>query len=113
MRNLILHLQSNHETCARTGYTQSKQILALCRSHYTPAHNGTQADMHIGTASGAHFASTYKAQHAHEISSFLDAADHVAEQELAIRDGLLHVPEGPGIGLTLDAGKLARYRIDK
>lgn len=99
--------------CARTGYTQSKQILALCRSHYTPAHNGTQADMHIGTASGAHFASTYRSRHAHEISTFLDAAAHVAEQELAIRDGVLHVPEGPGIGLTLDAGKLARYRIDK
>lgn len=99
--------------CARTGYTQSRQILALCRSHYTPAHNGTQADMHIGTASGAHFASTYKTRHAHEISSFLDAADHVAEQELAIRGGLLQVPEGPGIGLTLDAKKLARYRLDK
>jgi L-alanine-DL-glutamate epimerase-like enolase superfamily enzyme len=99
--------------CARTGYTQSRQILALCRSHYVPAHNGTQADMHIGTASTAHFACTYRAVHAHETSSFLDAADHVAEQELEIRDGLLHLPEGPGIGLTLDQDKLARYRMDK
>jgi L-alanine-DL-glutamate epimerase-like enolase superfamily enzyme len=99
--------------CARTGYTQSRQILALARAFYTPVHNGTQADMHIGTASGGHFASTYKAVHAHEISSFLDAQDHVAEQELYIRDGLLQLPEGPGIGLTLDARKLERYRIDR
>jgi L-Ala-D/L-Glu epimerase len=97
--------------CARTGYTQSRQILALARAHYTPVHNGTQADMHVGTASGGHFACTYKASHAHEISSFLDAQDHVLEQELVIRDGLLHLPEGPGIGLTLDEAKLARYRV--
>jgi L-Ala-D/L-Glu epimerase len=99
--------------CARTGYTHSRQILALARSYYTPVHNGTQADMHIGTASAGHFACTYKAVHAHEISSFLDAQDHVMEQELTIKDGLLHLPEGPGIGVTLDQVKLARYRLDR
>ncbi|MCC6531553.1 MAG: enolase [Burkholderiales bacterium] len=99
--------------CARTGYTQSRRILELARAFYTPAHNGTQADMHIGTASGGHFACTYCALHAHEISTFLDAQDRVCEQDIAIRDGLLHLPEGPGIGLTLDAAKLARYRVDR
>jgi L-alanine-DL-glutamate epimerase-like enolase superfamily enzyme len=98
--------------CARTGYTQSRQILALARAYYTPVHNGTQADMHIGTASAAHFACTYRAVHAHEISSFLDAAGHVAREELAVRDGKLIVPDAPGIGLTLDPEKLKRYRID-
>ncbi|MGE5524243.1 MAG: mandelate racemase/muconate lactonizing enzyme family protein [Rhodospirillaceae bacterium] len=98
--------------CARTGYTLSRQILALARSFYTPVHNGTQADMHIGTASAAQFACTYPAVHAHEISSFLDAADHVAQETLTIRNGELIVPDGPGIGLTLDAGKLKRYRVD-
>lgn len=98
--------------CARTGYTQSRQILALARSHYTPVHNGTQADMHIGTASAAHFACTYTAVHAHEISSFLDAAAHVAREELRIEGGRLILPDGPGIGLTLDPEKLKRYRID-
>jgi L-alanine-DL-glutamate epimerase-like enolase superfamily enzyme len=98
--------------CARTGYTHSSQILALARSYYTPVHNGTQADMHIGTASAAHFACTYTAVHAHEISSFLDAADHVAREELKIENGELILPDGPGIGLTLDAAKLKRYRID-
>jgi L-Ala-D/L-Glu epimerase len=98
--------------CARTGYTHSKQILALARSFYTPVHNGTQADMHIGTASAAHFACSYPAVHAHEISSFLDAAGHVAREELEISNGELILPDGPGIGLTLDAAKLKRYRID-
>lgn len=98
--------------CARTGYTHSRQILALARSHYTPVHNGTQADMHIGTASAAHFACTYSAVHAHEISSFLDASGHVAREELKIEGGKLVVPDGPGIGLTLDPEKVKRYRLD-
>lgn len=98
--------------CARTGYTLSRQILALAKSYYTPVHNGTQADMHIGTASAAHFACTYRAVHAHEISSFLDASGHVAREELRIENGNLLVPDGPGIGLTLDPEKLKRYRLD-
>jgi len=99
--------------CARTGYTQSRQILALARAHYTPVHNGTQADMQIGTAAAGHFACTYQAVHAHEISSFLDAKDHVADQDLVIKNGDLILPEGPGIGFNLDAKKLAKYRLDK
>ncbi len=40
--------------CARTGYTLSRQILALARGYYTPVHNGTQADMQIGSAFRVH-----------------------------------------------------------
>ncbi|OGA43897.1 MAG: hypothetical protein A3G24_09520 [Betaproteobacteria bacterium RIFCSPLOWO2_12_FULL_62_13] len=99
--------------CARTGYTQSRQILALAKAYYTPVHNGTQADMQIGSAAAAHFACTYQTPHAHEFSSFLDAKDHVADRDLVIKDGMLIVPEGPGIGLDLDPEKLAKYRLDK
>lgn len=98
--------------CARTGYTQSQQILALAKSHHIPAHNGTQADMQIGCVAAAHFACTYATPHAHEFSSFIDARDHVADQDLVIRDGRLILPEGPGIGLALDPRKLKKYRLD-
>lgn len=59
------------------------------------------------------FACTYNAVHAHEFSSFLDAKDHVADQDLVIRNGQLIVPEGPGIGLSLNPEKLGKYRLDK
>lgn len=98
--------------CARTGYTQSRRILALAAAHYATVHNGTQADMQIGTAAAGHFACTYPARHAHEFSSFLDARDRVSDQDLTIRDGSLILPDGPGIGLTLDARKLKTYRLD-
>jgi L-alanine-DL-glutamate epimerase-like enolase superfamily enzyme len=98
--------------CARTGYTQSRRILALAKSFYTPAHNGTQADVHIGCAAAAHFACTYSTPHAHEFSSFIDARDNVADRDLVIKDGKLFLPEGPGIGLNLDPEKLEKYRLD-
>jgi len=98
--------------CARTGYTRSRQILALAQSYYTPVHNGTQADMQIGCVAAAHFASTYRTPHAHEFSSFIDAKDHVANENPVIKDGLLHLPPGPGIGLTLDPRKMKKYRLD-
>ena len=99
--------------CARTGYTMSRDILGLARAFHCPVHNGTQADMQIASAAAAHFAASYEAVHAHEFSTFLDAAGHVAEQDLEIKDGKLIVPAGPGIGLTLDSKKLRQYRLDK
>lgn len=98
--------------CARTGYTPSRQIVDLARAWYTPVHNGSQADMQIGCIAAAHFACTYPAVHAHEFSSFLDGADHVIQQDVFIKDGLLHLPDGPGIGLTFDPAKVAKYRTD-
>jgi L-alanine-DL-glutamate epimerase-like enolase superfamily enzyme len=99
--------------CARTGYTMSRDIVALARAYHCPVHNGTQADVHIGSAAAGHFACSYAAEHAHEMSSFLDAADHVGDRDLVVEDGLLKLPEGPGIGFCLDQKKLARYRRDK
>ncbi|MEN9782860.1 MAG: hypothetical protein RJA24_203, partial [Pseudomonadota bacterium] len=98
--------------CARTGYTRSRQILALAQSYYTPVHNGTQADMQIGCVAAAHFASTYLTPHAHEFSSFIDAKDHVANEDPVIKNGMLQLPAGPGIGMTLNARKLKKYRRD-
>ena len=98
---------------ARNGYAEGRDIVALARSFYTPIHNGSQADMHIGTAAAAHFACSYEAVHAHEISSFTDAADHLADRDLEIRGGMLIVPDGPGIGLEIDPKKLKKYRLDR
>lgn len=73
-------------------------------------HAGRHANRVRGRA--AHFACAYVTPHAHEFSSFIDARDHVADQDLVIKDGHLILPEGPGIGLTLDSRKLKKYRLD-
>ena len=39
-------------------------------------------------------------------------SDDLLAQPLRIRDGLLHVPPGAGLGVDIDPDKLARYRTD-
>jgi len=99
--------------CVRSGYTMSRDMLGLARAFHCPVHNGSNADMHIGSVASGHFACTYPSTHAHEMSYFLDAADHVVDRDLEIRDGCMLLPEGPGIGLNLDPVKLGKYRCDK
>jgi len=36
----------------------------------------------------------------------------VANEDPVIKNGMLQLPAGPGIGLTLDARKLKKYRVD-
>ena len=98
--------------CARSGYSEARDILGLARAFHGPVHVGTQADMQIGCAAGGHFACSFEAAHAHEISTFLDGSDHVVDKPLKITDGKLILPDGPGIGMSLDADKLKHYRID-
>lgn len=98
---------------ARNGYRQARDIVALCRGFHIPLHSGTQADMHITACAAAHFACSYPAVHEHEFSTFLDARDHICNQDPAISKGYFIMPDGPGIGLTIDEAKLSAYRIDR
>jgi L-alanine-DL-glutamate epimerase-like enolase superfamily enzyme len=98
---------------ARSGYRPARDIVALARAFHVPLHCGTQGDMHIGTCSAAHFACTYAAEHKHEFSAFLDAADHLGDREPVVRDGCLVLPDGSGIGVAIDEVKLQKYRIDR
>jgi len=37
--------------------------------------------------------------------------DDIVRDPFAYADGHLQVPEGPGLGITLDESKLAKYRV--
>lgn len=98
---------------ARNGYRQARDIVALCRGFHLPLHSGSQGDMHITACAAAQFACSYPSEHEHEFSTFLDACDHICDRDLVIREGCLTLPDGPGIGLSVDEAKLAIYRVDR
>jgi L-Ala-D/L-Glu epimerase / N-acetyl-D-glutamate racemase len=52
------------------------------------------------------------ARSAAELSNYLDLADGLLEIPLVIKDGCMRVPEGPGLGVSLDAEKVTHYRTD-
>ena len=77
--------------------------------------SATRSTPRSGTAAsvvfGAAFAHT--AKRAAELSNYLDMADDLLAEPLAITGGRIRVPEGPGVGTAVDEDKLARYRTDR
>ena len=76
---------------------------------------GNQIDGQLGTACAVNFGAAYQltSRRAGELSNFLDMSDDLLAEPLQIRDGVLHVPSGNGLGVRIDPEKLARYRSDQ
>jgi L-alanine-DL-glutamate epimerase-like enolase superfamily enzyme len=46
-----------------------------------------------------------------ELGSHVHLEDGLLETPLVINDGSLRLPAGPGLGVTLDRERVARYRL--
>ncbi|MCT7661854.1 mandelate racemase/muconate lactonizing enzyme family protein [Mycobacterium deserti] len=99
---------------ARTGFTRSQRVHHLAEGLGVEMVMGNQIDGQLGTACTVSFGSAYQltSRRAGELSNFLDMSDDLLMEPLQIRDGVLPVPSGPGIGVEIDPEKLNRYRID-
>lgn len=73
---------------------------------------GKAADTSIGSAAIAHLALALPALDwdCNITNQYL--VDDVARNPVAVVDGYIVTPEGPGLGITVDEDKLARYRRD-
>jgi L-alanine-DL-glutamate epimerase-like enolase superfamily enzyme len=100
---------------ARTGFTTSQRIHHLAEGLGLEVVMGNQIDGQIGSASAVAFGAAYQltSRRAGELSNFLDMSDDLLTEPLSIRDGLLRVPPGVGLGIDVDPDKLARYRTDQ
>ena len=100
---------------ARTGYTVSRKILAICEANGVVPVIGSQGDTEIGALTSAHFYAAHRitATGPAELSFFLDAADSLLTQPIEIRDGRFRLSDQPGAGITIDEDKLAHFRVDR
>jgi L-alanine-DL-glutamate epimerase-like enolase superfamily enzyme len=76
---------------------------------------GNQIDTQVGTVASVVFGAAFahSAKRAAELSNYLDMADDLLAEPLAITGGRIRVPEGPGVGTAVDEEKLSRYRTDR
>jgi L-alanine-DL-glutamate epimerase-like enolase superfamily enzyme len=99
---------------ARTGFSDSLRVSHLAEGLGVEAVIGNQIDGHIGTicslAFGASQSST--ARNAAELSNYLDMADYLLTEPLAISNGEMILSDEPGLGINIDPEKLAYYRTD-
>jgi L-Ala-D/L-Glu epimerase len=99
---------------ARTGFTYSQRVLSQCEGLGVDVVMGNQIDGQLGSLCSAAFGAAFEltSRRAGELSNFLDMSDDLLAEPLQIEDGTLRVRESPGLGIEIDADKLARYRQD-
>lgn len=79
---------------------------------------GIACIMHCGhdlgpkTAAMLHIAAACPAYSLANDSTYYGLLDDVLTEPLMVDNGRMRVPSGPGLGITIDRQKLARYRID-
>ncbi len=98
---------------ARTGFTGSQRVHHLAEGLGLEVVMGNQIDGQLGTACTVTFGaalSSCTSRRAGELSNFLDMSDDLLTEPLQIRDGLLYLPPGAGLGIEIDPDKLGRYR---
>lgn len=105
--------------CAYTGIKLSKvggPEEALAIADVLPAYVSSALDGPVGIAAGAQVALSL-AEHperlelAHGLATQRLFAETIASVECALRDGMLHLPPGPGLGVEIDEEALQAHRI--
>jgi o-succinylbenzoate synthase len=105
--------------CALTGLKLSKvggPEAAIEIAEVLPAYVSSALDGPVGIAAAAQVAQTLGAaagepRLAHGLATQRLFASTIASVECGLRDGRLHLPDGPGLGVEIDEAALAAHRI--
>jgi L-alanine-DL-glutamate epimerase-like enolase superfamily enzyme len=93
------------------GIEAAREISSLLPSYLSSALDGP-----VGIAAAAHAAQVLPAVGpaaglAHGLATQRLFADTIATRECEVRDGLLHLPDGAGLGVEIDEAALERHRL--
>jgi muconate cycloisomerase len=121
---LALHLDSpaevkeavKHEACDWVNVggplVSTFKQAAIAEAAGIPAWHGSGVDLGIAEASYAHVCAASKAiTLTSDICGETLRVDDLITEALVITDGHVRVPEGPGLGVTLDEAAVERYRV--
>jgi len=99
---------------ARTGYVTGRNILGLCLAKRIRPMSGSQGDSGIGVLAALHFCVAHRATQVRpgELCFHLNLADDLLAEPVTIEGGRVKARSTPGLGIDLDAEKLAHYRTD-
>ena len=92
------------------GYLATRRIAAVAQAAGIACHGGTGIESSLGTLAGAHLLATLPAvTYGSELFGPLLMTDGLLAEPLDYRDGALHLPDGPGLGIDLDEDRVAHY----
>ncbi len=94
------------------GLAKALEMDRICRRHGIPAWVGTMPELGIGQAQGAALASLANFCYPTDVeASARWFQDDVIEPWIDVRNGVLKLPDTPGLGYAVNRDKLDRYRV--
>src|SRR5262249_50179856 len=94
------------------GFHRALEMLRICRDRAIPAWVGTMPQLGVGQAQGAALASLDGFVYPTAVeASARWFRDDIISPWLEVRDGLLHLPDTPGLGYSIDYAKVRRYTV--
>jgi O-succinylbenzoate synthase len=94
------------------GFYHALEMDRICREHGIPAWIGTMPELGIGQAQGAALASLDNFVYPTDVeASDRWFRDDIIAPFLQVRNGMIDLPEAPGLGYSMDLGKIRKYTI--
>ena len=93
------------------GLRQARAIVELAEASGVAVTVSTLFETGVGIAAALQLAATVSDDRAHGLASAGLLESDLLAQPLAIVDGRMAVPPGPGLGVTLDAAAVERFRV--
>jgi len=108
------HVQLVALKAARTGFTESAQIIAAASALGAELVVGSQLEGALGAAANLSLAAAFSTTVSRpvELTYHLQLSDDIVRAPLSIVNGKALVPDAPGLGLEVDPDGLARLRLD-
>jgi muconate cycloisomerase len=98
------------KTTKSGGLRYTRAIAEIAAAAGVPCHAGTAIEGPVGTAAALHLACASPAvTYGSELFGPLLMAEPLLTTPLRYRDGSLHLSDGPGLGIELDPGAVARF----
>jgi muconate cycloisomerase len=95
------------------GLYNAAKVGAIAEASGIALYGGTMLEAGVATAASAHLFATFPSlSFGTELFGPLLLTEEILETPLAYADFALQVPEGPGLGVRIDADKLAFFRRD-
>ena len=94
------------------GFHRALEMYRLCREHSIPAWVGTMPELGIGSAQGAALASLEGFVYPTDVeASSRWFRDDIIDPPLTVKEGMLSLPPGPGLGYSIDRDKMRQYQV--
>lgn len=96
------------------GLLRTRKVAAVAEAADIGWYGGTMLETSLGSAASAHVFSTLPGKH-HGCELFGPQllVDDIVEEPMVVQDYDLHIPDGPGFGITIDLKKLDRFDRSK